>query len=82
MNKLQYRLTNSIRSLLEIQPRLRKPYQQCMAEEFTALSQSLAKVEKMELCEEDMQKLESLTEKFMQEVRYAGCFARPFKQAN
>lgn len=72
MGILHTRLKNCLETLLDLQPTIRKSQKAEFAEDFSKIRQFLGMVEKMELVEEDVLKIEEMTGQLLQEP----CFSR------
>lgn len=70
MNTLQARISNCLDTILELQPGLRRLYRTAFAEDFACLRAYAAKVAAMRAEEEDVERLESMTAAFIQELEF------------
>lgn len=71
MSVLQIRLKNCIQTILELEPELQRNGEDSFDEDFTNLKKYLAHVDKMELEEEDVRRLEDVTTLFLAELKRA-----------
>lgn len=72
MNVLKCRLRNCLQTILELQPAMRKLYRTNFAEDLCRLQKYMDLIDGMNLEEEDVARLESLTEAFIREVEFSG----------
>lgn len=72
MNILKIRLRNCLQTILELQPAMRKLYRANFAEDLCSLQKYIDLIDGMNLEEEDVERLEALTETFIREVEYTG----------
>lgn len=70
MSVLQIRLKNCLQTILDAQPAMRKIYRANFAEDFSQLQSYLTRVDNMDLQEEEVARLESMTTEFLREIRY------------
>lgn len=73
MSVLQLRLKNCLQTILELQPAMRKVYRVNFAEDFSQLKSYLKRLDDMDLREEDVERLESMTADFLKEARFTTC---------
>lgn len=69
MNLLQTRLMHCLQTLVELQPFLHPAYGTTLKHDFSILAGFLEKNIIMDLCEEDVSRLECLTTTFLKEIR-------------
>lgn len=75
MSILEIRLKNCLQTILELQPAMRRFYRVSFADDFSRLKTYLNRIDNMELAEEDVERLESMTADFLREVGQTGCQA-------
>ncbi len=73
MSVLQIRLKNCLQTILEMQPTMRQIYRAKFADDFNQLQDYLVRVDKMDLNEEDVERLETVTTEFLKELGYINC---------
>lgn len=71
MNVLQFRLTNCLQTILDMQPALRTSCRAALAGDMALLRSYMSRVEDMDLGEEDVARLEHMTSRFLREL--GGC---------
>lgn len=71
MNVLKIRLRNCLQTILELQPAMRKLYRTNFAEDLRRLQKYIDLIDGMNLEEEDVARLESLTADFIKEVEFS-----------
>lgn len=69
MTILQTRLAICLQTLLDLQPALPRARKSALANDFIILRDYLDKIKKMDLCEEDVTRLEFMANRFMQELK-------------
>lgn len=70
MNTLQIRLKNCLQTILEIQPAMRRIYRANFREDFLRLQAFASLVDSMDLAEEDVAHLETMTATFIRETGF------------
>lgn len=71
MSILQIRLKNCLQTILELEPVMRSSCRDVLAEDLKTLGNYLGKVDHMQLGEEEVARLERLTDRFLREL--PGC---------
>lgn len=72
MNILRIRLRTCLQTILELQSAMRKIYRTNLAEDLCNLQKYIDLIDGMNLEEEDVVRLESLTAAFIREVEFSG----------
>ena len=64
------RITNCLQTILELEPQLKKlEHGNSLLDEFVVLKSFLEKIDKVELSEEDVQRIEKATANFLKELQ-------------
>lgn len=64
------RITNCLQTILELEPELeRLELGHSLLDEFVVLKSFLEKIDKVEVCEEDVRRIEQATANFLEELR-------------
>lgn len=68
MSILQIRLKNCIQTILDLEPEIQKNGEDSFDDDFSSLKAYLEHVDNMELAEDDVQRLETVTSQFLAEL--------------
>lgn len=68
MGNLQLRIKNCIQTILELEPAISAMNGICFEKEFHSLKQYLGHIDKMDLAEEEVMKVERATSEFLADV--------------